>query len=36
MPDYMDLEAWGCPDDQDLDGKPSVEDLIIALVKPSS
>ena len=32
MPDYMDLEAWGCPDDQDDEGKPSIADLVAALV----
>ena len=32
MPDYMDLEAWGCPDAHDNDGKACVEDLVTALV----
>ena len=32
MPDYMDLEVWGCDDDQGLDGKPGIAELVAQLV----
>ncbi len=33
MPDYLDLEAWGCDEDSGLPGKPCIEDLIAAVVQ---
>ena len=32
MPDYMDLEVWGCDDDQGPDGKPGIAELVAQLV----
>ncbi len=33
MPDYLDLEAWGCDEDSKPLGKPCIEDLIASMVK---
>jgi hypothetical protein len=32
MPNYMDLEVWGCDDDVGLDGKPGIEELVAQVV----